>query len=170
MNVAYRDEGDVQTAGSDPGQVGVADVTDMRVAPSKTITAFMQAMQVVLFIDRDNRLLRCFPLSPTVWRACLDYMAPRAATAGRGSILPNQYRRLMARQSPNGRYLYPRGPPAAGLHQRTADRHVLMSTRRAHAAACGRQGSWWFQQSHGSLRPAVISCGSLDTEQGADLL
>lgn len=115
--MAYRDEGDVQTAGSDPGQVGVADVTDMRVAPSKTITAFMQAMQVVLFIDRDNRLLRCFPLSPTVWRACLDYMAPRAATACRGGILPNQYRRLMARQSPNGRYLYPRGPPAAGLHR-----------------------------------------------------
>jgi hypothetical protein len=38
MNVAYRGEGDVQTAGSDRGQVGVVDVTDTRVAPSKATT------------------------------------------------------------------------------------------------------------------------------------
>ena len=36
MNVAYRDEGDVQVVGSDRGQVGV---TDTRVASSKTTTA-----------------------------------------------------------------------------------------------------------------------------------
>jgi hypothetical protein len=117
MNVAYRGEGDVQTAGSDRGQPGVVDVTDTRVAPSKATTAFVQAMAFISFIDRDNRLLRVFPLSPTVWRACLDYMAPRAATAGRGDTLPGQYRRLIARHSPNGRYLYPRGPPTAGLHR-----------------------------------------------------
>jgi len=34
--MAYRDEGDVQVAGSDCGQVGV---TDTRVASSKTTTA-----------------------------------------------------------------------------------------------------------------------------------
>jgi hypothetical protein len=38
MNVAYRGEGDVQTAGSDRGQAGVVDVTDTRVAPSKATT------------------------------------------------------------------------------------------------------------------------------------
>ena len=32
MNVAYRNEGDVQPADSDGGQVGVVDVTDTRVA------------------------------------------------------------------------------------------------------------------------------------------
>jgi hypothetical protein len=37
--VAYRDEGDAQLAGSDLGQVGVAGVTDTRVASSKTTTA-----------------------------------------------------------------------------------------------------------------------------------
>jgi hypothetical protein len=36
MSVAYRDEGDVQVAGSDRGQVSV---TDTRVASSKTTTA-----------------------------------------------------------------------------------------------------------------------------------
>jgi hypothetical protein len=44
MNVAYRGEGDVQTAGSDRGQAGVVDVTDTRAAPSKATTAFVQAM------------------------------------------------------------------------------------------------------------------------------
>jgi hypothetical protein len=37
--VAYRDEGDAQLAGSDRGPVGVAGVTDTRVASSKTTTA-----------------------------------------------------------------------------------------------------------------------------------
>ena len=39
MNVAYRDEGDVQPAGSDRGQVGGVDVTDTRVASSKATIA-----------------------------------------------------------------------------------------------------------------------------------
>jgi hypothetical protein len=42
MNVAYRGEGDVQTAGSDRGQAGVVDATDTRVAPSKATTALYQ--------------------------------------------------------------------------------------------------------------------------------
>jgi hypothetical protein len=117
MNVAYRNEGDVQPAGSDRGQMGVVAVTATRVASSKTTTAFVQAVRFVLFIDRDNWLFPVVPLPPTAWRACLDYMAPRAATAGRGDTLPGQYRRLLARHSPNGRYLYPRGPPDAGLHR-----------------------------------------------------
>jgi hypothetical protein len=37
--VAYHDEADVQLAASDRGPVGVADVTDTRVAPSWTTTA-----------------------------------------------------------------------------------------------------------------------------------
>ena len=163
--MAYRSERDVQSVGSDRGQAGGGDVTDTRAAPSKATTAFVQAMAFVSFIDRDNQLLRVFPLSPTVWRACLDYMAPRAATAGRGNTLPGQYRRLMARHSPNGRYLCPRGRRQRDFIERTADKHVLLRTRRAHAAACGRQGSWWSHRSHESLRPAVISCGSLGTEQ-----
>jgi hypothetical protein len=36
MSVAYRDEADVQLAGTDPGQAGV---TDTMVAPSWTATA-----------------------------------------------------------------------------------------------------------------------------------
>src|SRR5205085_10022887 len=88
-----------------------------RVAPSKATTVFVQAMSFISFTDRDNRLLRVFPLSPTVWRACLDHVTPHATTAGRGDTLPGQYRRLLARHSPNGRYLYPRGPPTAGLRR-----------------------------------------------------
>ena len=112
--MTYRDEGDVQPADSDRGQEGVVDVTDKRVAPFKT-TTFVQAMRFVLFIDRDNRLFPVVPLPPTAWRACPDYMAPRAATAGRGDTPPGQRRRLMARHSPNGRYLHPRGPPEVGF-------------------------------------------------------
>ena len=48
MKVAYRDEGDVQTAGSDRGKAGVADVTYTRAAPSKTTTALVQASATVL--------------------------------------------------------------------------------------------------------------------------
>ena len=43
MNVAYRDEGDVQPTGSDRGQVGAVDVTCKRVVSSKITTAFVQA-------------------------------------------------------------------------------------------------------------------------------
>ena len=64
MNVAYRSEGDVQTAGSDRGQAGIVDVTDTRAAPSKATTAFVQAMAFVSFIDRDNQLLRVFHCRP----------------------------------------------------------------------------------------------------------
>jgi hypothetical protein len=39
MSVAYRDEGDARLAGSDRSQVGVAGVSDTRVASSKTTTA-----------------------------------------------------------------------------------------------------------------------------------
>jgi hypothetical protein len=39
------DEGDVQTADGDRGQVGVADVTATRAASSKTTTAFVPAMR-----------------------------------------------------------------------------------------------------------------------------
>jgi hypothetical protein len=96
MNVAYRNEGDVQPADRDRGPVGVVAVTDTRVASPKTTTAFVQAMRFVLFIDRDNWLFPVVSLPPTAWRACLDYMAPRAATAGRGDTLPGQHRRLVA--------------------------------------------------------------------------
>jgi hypothetical protein len=70
MNVAYRNEGDVQPADSDRGPVGVVAVTDRRVASSKTTNAFVQAMRFVLFIDRDNRLFPVVPLPPTAWCAC----------------------------------------------------------------------------------------------------
>jgi Epoxide hydrolase N terminus len=92
MNVTYRAEGDAHPVGSDRGQVGVVDVTDTRVASSKTTPAFVQAMRFVLFIDRDNRLFLVAPLPPTAWRACLDYMAPRAAPAGRGDTPSGQFR------------------------------------------------------------------------------
>jgi hypothetical protein len=39
MSAAYHDEADVQLAASDRGPVGVADITDTRVASSKTTTA-----------------------------------------------------------------------------------------------------------------------------------
>ncbi len=53
MNVAYRDEGDLQPTGSDRGQVGVVDVTDKRVVSSKTTTAFVQARAQAV-IDTDH--------------------------------------------------------------------------------------------------------------------
>ena len=143
MNLAYRNEGDVQPADSDRGQVGVVDVTDTRVASSKTTNALVQAVRFVFFIDRDNWLFPVVPLPPTAWRTCLDYMAPRAATAGRGDTLPGQYRRLMARHSPNGRYLYPRGPPNPGLH-------------RAHGRSHGAPAIAW-ESSPGRYFPAAAS-------------
>jgi hypothetical protein len=42
MNVAYRDEGDAQLAGSDRDLAGVADVTATRVASSTTTTALRE--------------------------------------------------------------------------------------------------------------------------------
>jgi hypothetical protein len=147
MNVAYRNEGDVQPAGSDRGEVGVVDVTDTRVVSFKTTTAFVQATRFAWFTDRDNWLFPVVPLPPTAWRACPDYMAPRAATAGRGDTLPGQYRRLMARHSPNGRYLYPRGPPDRGT------------------SSSAWQESWCSSDGMGVFARPLFSRGSLDTEQ-----
>jgi len=112
MNVAYRDEGDVPPADSDRGQASGVDVTDTRVVPSKAPHYFRTSSAICFFIDRNNWLFPAVPLPPTAWRACLDYMAPRAAPAGSGDTPPDQRRRSKdsVLNSALVQHTYPAGP------------------------------------------------------------
>ena len=101
--MAYRDEGDVQAAGSDRGQVGVMDVTDTRVASQAQATCDSGAPA-----DGRRRHRRPLQQAPVIAVLTIDGQHDTFTTAGdwaayRAKSAGNEHRVLPVGQRPAAR-------------------------------------------------------------------